>query len=94
MRLPVRKNPSGAAGAITANGDANGTSHQTEALVKHSVGELVSINGVASPGAEFLRSGRTWQGLGGDFDNEASTLIEEGRSGIARGYQVGEGGRH
>lgn len=94
MRLPVRKNPSNAAGAITANGDANSASHQTEALVKHSVGELVSINGVASPGAEFLRSGRTWQGLGGDFDNEASTLIEEGRSGIARGYQVGEGGRH
>ncbi|KAM5350618.1 hypothetical protein ACJ41O_007123 [Fusarium nematophilum] len=92
MRLPVRKNPSAGAGSLAASG--SGTSQQTEALVKHSVGELASINGVASPGAEFLRSGRSWQGLGTDFDNEASTLIEEGRSGIARGYHVGEGDRH
>ncbi|KAJ3500437.1 hypothetical protein NM208_g17143 [Fusarium decemcellulare] len=94
MRLPIRKNPASVAGALTANGDGSGTSHQTEALIKHSLGELASINGVASPGAEFLRSGRTWQGLGTDFDNEASTLVEEGRSGIARGYQVSEGSRH
>ncbi|KAK5993015.1 Diphthamide biosynthesis protein 2 [Cladobotryum mycophilum] len=60
------------------------------ALVKRIAGELASINGVASPGAEYLRSQRTWQGLGTDFDEEASTLIEEGRSGIARGYHVGE----
>lgn len=53
-------------------------------------GELVSINGVASPGAEYLRSKRTWQGLGSDFDQDADTLIEEGRSGVARGYRVGE----
>ncbi|KAF4968121.1 hypothetical protein FZEAL_10435 [Fusarium zealandicum] len=91
MRLPIRKNP---AGAVTANGDGASDSRQTEALIKHTVGELASINGVASPGAEFLRSGRTWQGLGTDFDNEASTLVEEGRSGVARGYQVGESGRH
>ncbi|KAF7556478.1 hypothetical protein G7046_g6302 [Stylonectria norvegica] len=64
------------------------------ALVKRIIGELASINGVASPGAEYLRSNRTWQGLGGDFDNETSTLVEEGRGGIARGYQVGEGSRH
>ncbi|KAF4977635.1 hypothetical protein FDECE_18331 [Fusarium decemcellulare] len=95
MRLPIRKNPASVAGALTANSDgSSGTSHQTDALIKHSLGELASINGVASPGAEFLRSGRTWQGLGTDFDNEASTLVEEGRSGIARGYQVSEGSRH
>lgn len=88
MRLPVRKNPS------SANTADESSPRQASSLVKRTVGELASINGVASPGAEFLRSGRTWQGLGTDFDNEASTLVEEGRSGIARGYQVGESGRH
>ncbi|KAF4992240.1 hypothetical protein FGRMN_7270 [Fusarium graminum] len=94
MRLPVRNSP-----ATTATGEANGgndakSQQQNGALIKRTVGELASINGVASPGAEFLRSGRTWQGLGTDFDNEASTLVEEGRSGVARGYQVGESDRH
>ena len=94
MRLPVRKNPSATA-AVESNGDGQPSpSQQNDSLIKRSVGELASINGVASPGAEFLRSGRTWQGLGTDFDNEASTLVEEGRSGVARGYQVGESGRH
>ncbi|KAH7140122.1 putative diphthamide synthesis protein-domain-containing protein [Dactylonectria estremocensis] len=85
MRLAVR----GSSAAATA--DANGSQPQSAALVKRTAaGELASINGVASPGAEFLRSGRTWTGLGTDFDNETSTLVEEGRSGIARGYHVGE----
>ncbi|KAI5458255.1 diphthamide biosynthesis protein [Mariannaea sp. PMI_226] len=91
MRLPVRNGgaPSSSAQGATSDGSTNGI-RQSDALVKRSVGELASINGVASPGAEFLRSGRTWQGLGGDFDNETSTVVEEGRSGIARGYRVGE----
>ncbi|KAF5022548.1 hypothetical protein F66182_5381 [Fusarium sp. NRRL 66182] len=94
MRLPVRKNPAATA-AISANGDDHtNSSQQNDAIIKRTVGELASINGVASPGAEFLRSGRTWQGLGTDFDNEASTVVEEGRSGIARGYEVGDSGRH
>lgn len=91
MRLPVRNGPSTAS---APNGTSTNGSPQSDALIKRSVGELASINGVVSPGAEFLRSGRTWQGLGADFDNEESTVVEEGRSGIARGYQVGEGGRH
>lgn len=72
------------------NNNSTGEPRSSDALVKRVVGELASINGVASPGAEYLRSQRTWQGLGTDFDDEASTLIEEGRSGIARGYHVGE----
>ncbi|KAF4473257.1 diphthamide biosynthesis 2 [Fusarium agapanthi] len=93
MRLPVR-GPS-ATNTTEAIGDSPaGTAKQNDALIKRSVGELASINGVTSPGAEFLRSGRTWQGLGTDFDNEASTLVEEGRSGVARGYQVGESDKH
>lgn len=73
------------------------SSKTSEALIKRSApGEVASINGVASPGAEFLKSGRTWQGLGSDFaeNNETSTAIEEGRSGIARGYKVAEGDKH
>lgn len=75
--------------------------HQDEAAIPVSGGqsgtlslrpkaELATINGVVSPGAEFLRSQRTWQGLGSDFDDERAATIEEGRSGVARGYTVGE----
>lgn len=57
--------------------------------------ELASVNGVVSPGAEYLRTQRTWVGLGTDFDEEASMTIEEGRGGVARGYTVGgEGEKH
>jgi diphthamide biosynthesis protein 2 len=93
MRLPVRNNPSTAATEANGNNPSD-SPQQDSSLIKRTIGELASINGVASPGAEFLRSGRTWQGLGTDFDNEASTLVEEGRSGVARGYQVGESSRH
>lgn len=52
--------------------------------------ELATVNGVVSPGAEFLRSQRTWQGLGSDYDStDKNTTIEEGRRGVARGYTVG-----
>ncbi|CAM1508586.1 Fc.00g054340.m01.CDS01 [Cosmosporella sp. VM-42] len=85
MRLATRKAPS-----TEANTNGTTSGQRSEAVIKRVVGELASINGVASPGAEYLRSNRTWQGLGTDFDNETSTLVEEGRSGIARGYQVGE----
>ncbi|KAG5990138.1 hypothetical protein E4U43_004353 [Claviceps pusilla] len=69
---------------------------RSTAVTRKIAGDLVSINGVASPGADYLRSKRTWQGLGSDFEEgQASTLIEQGRSGVARGYQVGEDGtRH
>jgi diphthamide biosynthesis protein 2 len=55
------------------------------------------IGGAVSPGAEYLRSQRTWKGLGSDFDirydeedEDDSTLVKEGRKGIARGYTVGD----
>lgn len=75
----------------TSKTTKDGEPRSSDALVKRFAGELASVNGVASPGAEFLRSQRTWQGLGTDFDQEASTLVEEGRGGIARGYHVGDG---
>lgn len=69
------------------------------ALARRAKGDLAMIGGTVSPGAEFLRSQRTWKGLGSDFDiryddeeEEArdSTLVVEGRKGIARGYTAGD----
>ncbi|ODH48405.1 diphthamide biosynthesis protein 2 [Paracoccidioides brasiliensis] len=68
----------------------------SNALTKRENGDLATIGGVMSPGAEFLRSQRTWKGLGSDFDiqyeedGEKDAIVVEGRSGIARGYTVGE----
>ncbi|KAF1938817.1 diphthamide biosynthesis protein 2 [Clathrospora elynae] len=82
---------------------ANGHSAPSStALTKRANGDLAAVGGVASPGAEYLRSNRTWQGLGSDYKNgdeeNGSTngraaKMEEGRSGIARGYVVGDEGR-
>ncbi|KAI9726796.1 MAG: Diphthamide biosynthesis protein 2 [Chrysothrix sp. TS-e1954] len=77
--------------AQTSKGDA-----MTGALTHRPKGDVANIHGVPSPAAEHLRDGRTWQGLGSDF--EASPLVEnkdgkfrgapmeEGRHGIARAY--------
>ncbi|CAN9084757.1 unnamed protein product [Alternaria alternata] len=84
------------------NGNAASSS---SALTKRANGDIAAVGGVASPGAEYLRSNRTWQGLGTDYrdteDGENGTggaraaKMEEGRSGIAKGYVVGEqGSRH
>lgn len=69
----------------------------SSALMKRVNGELAAVNGTASPGAEYLQSHRTWKGLGSDFeisyeDNERGVAVEEGRSGVARGYTVEEEG--
>ncbi|KAI1333896.1 putative diphthamide synthesis protein-domain-containing protein [Xylariaceae sp. FL0016] len=93
MRVPIRdsssKKPSSGTGAGTDS------SSSSSALTKKATGHIALVNGVASPGAEFLRSQRTWQGLGTDYnaddpEEEASTVVEEGRSGVARGYTVGD----
>ncbi|KAK0654294.1 Diphthamide biosynthesis protein 2 [Lasiodiplodia hormozganensis] len=80
----------------------NGASKAGHSLIKRANGDVAQIGGVASPGAEFLRSQRTWQGLGSDFDTQAAdeaeeegaqrgARVEEGRGGLARGYVVGDG---
>ncbi|KAK4958279.1 Diphthamide biosynthesis protein 2 [Elasticomyces elasticus] len=74
----------------------------SSALISRSTkNDLASINGTLSPAAEFLRNKRTWQGLGTDYHeiayerDEAGAIrgagMEEGRSGVARGYAVGAG---
>jgi diphthamide biosynthesis protein 2 len=68
----------------------------SSALTRRANGDVVAVNGVASPAAHFLQSNRTWKGLGSDFEigyeqaNEGDGVtVQEGRSGIARGYVVG-----
>lgn len=71
----------------------------SQALARRANGDLIQIGGVASPGAAFLREQRTWKGLGSDLeikyqedgkagnvDTDVAARVEEGRSGIARGY--------
>lgn len=78
---------------------SNGSTHNpaaARALARRAKGDVAMIGGTLSPGAEFLRSQRTWKGLGSDFDiryddeERDSTLVVEGRKGIARGYTVGD----
>ncbi|KAL2024973.1 hypothetical protein VTK56DRAFT_3672 [Thermocarpiscus australiensis] len=73
-------------------GEAAGENASSSALALRPKAELATVNRVVSCGAEFLWSQRTWQGLGSDHVSEESTAIEEGRSGVARGYAVGEDG--
>jgi diphthamide biosynthesis protein 2 len=92
MRVAIRSSTP-ATNSTQSNSSAPPTRSDGSAIVKRGPGEIALINGVASPGAEFLRSKRTWQGLGTDFnpdEDETSTVVEEGRSGVARGYVVGE----
>ncbi|KAF2152948.1 diphthamide biosynthesis protein [Myriangium duriaei CBS 260.36] len=71
-------------------------------LIKRATGDLAHVGGEVSPAAEFLRSHRTWRGLGSDYeiayqhDDKGKVVgapVEEGRGGIARGYAVGNDDR-
>jgi len=72
------------------------------ALSKRAKGDMTVASGIASPAAEYLAQKRTWRGLGSDFEvryevedgnGEVGSIIEEGRTGVARGYTVGESSR-
>lgn len=74
----------------------NGTS---TSLMKRANGDLAQMGGEVSPAAEYLRSKRTWQGLGSDYEiayqydgdgKLQGAPMEQGRGGIAKGYAVGE----
>ncbi|KAK8072831.1 hypothetical protein PG996_006179 [Apiospora saccharicola] len=96
MRVAVRNKKTNDSSESTAEAASKSAKEPSAALVQRKFGELATVNGVVSPGAEFLRSQRTWQGLGSDYnmtddvEDEESTAVEEGRSGVARGYTVGE----
>lgn len=93
---PMR-NPAPRVTADDAASAAGGPS-AARALARRARGDVATIGGTVSPGAEFLRSQRTWKGLGSEFDIQYeddeekapdSTLVVEGRKGIARGYTAG-----
>jgi diphthamide biosynthesis protein 2 len=84
-------------GSGTTDPSTSKSTKPSSSLVQRTKGEIASVNGVASPGAEYLRSQRTWQGLGGDYAIEyerdengkiRGAAMEEGRAGVARGYAV------
>ena len=94
-----KKNSSAANGTNATDSSASTSTKPSSSLIHRTKGEMASVNGVASPGAEYLRSQRTWQGLGGDYAIEyerdengkiRGAAMEEGRAGVARGYAVAE----
>ncbi|KAH8816585.1 putative diphthamide synthesis protein-domain-containing protein [Xylogone sp. PMI_703] len=74
----------------------DGQSSASKVLTRRARMDLATVNGEVSPGAEYLKSQRTWQGLGSDFHEVSEEervqggLVEQGRSGVARGYTVGD----
>ncbi|KAK5108419.1 hypothetical protein LTR62_008306 [Meristemomyces frigidus] len=93
-----RANPNPTLPNHSDDGTSSYTAPPSSALVQRAKGDLATVNGAVSPAAEFLRSKRTWQGLGSDFeiayerDDEGQirgAAVEEGRCGVARGYAVG-----
>ncbi|KAI9682133.1 MAG: Diphthamide biosynthesis protein 2 [Caeruleum heppii] len=80
----------------TRTAQVNGTPPRSDNLTKRVPADLTTVGGVASPGADFLRTQRTWRGLGSDmeisYEEDGSSAsregarVEEGRNGMARGY--------
>jgi diphthamide biosynthesis protein 2 len=88
---PMRATPTVSTRNPSSDLSSNPQEATSKVLARKAKLDLATVNGAVSPGAEYLRSQRTWTGLGSDFhDEEASESIEEGRRGVARGYTVGE----
>ena len=89
------------AGTNSSMGSSHKPNSTSGTLIKRVNGDLAKVGGEVSPAAEFLRSKRTWKGLGSDFEiaydetgagpDIPGASIEQGRSGLARGYTVGDG---
>ncbi|MCJ1233260.1 Diphthamide biosynthesis protein 2 [Varicellaria rhodocarpa] len=80
----------------SGNDDGNSPTPTHNSLVRRAENGLTLVGGEFSPGADFLQSKRSWKGLGSDFEiaydesgKQVGGAIEEGRSGIARGYVDG-----
>lgn len=93
------KSSSNTAEGAAATGKPAPASKPSSSLVQRAKGDIASVNGAVSPGAEFLRSQRTWKGLGSDYSIEyerdengkiRGAAMEEGRAGVARGYAVAQ----
>lgn len=77
-------------------GNEDGTVSRSSALIKRANGDILVVNGLVSPAANHLHERRTWKGLGSDFEvkyddeEQEGGLLEQGRTGTARGYDVGD----
>ncbi|KIW26238.1 diphthamide biosynthesis protein 2 [Cladophialophora immunda] len=94
---PMQRSRQPIASMSIPNPNAHDVSRLSTALTKRSGGTMITVGGVASPAAEYLAQNRSWRGLGSDFEvkyeedeAELGDVIEEGRTGVARGYTVGE----
>ncbi|KPI39741.1 Diphthamide biosynthesis protein 2 [Cyphellophora attinorum] len=91
-RYVARTRPMGQPKGVLTNGNDTAPT-PTQALTKRSNGEVVSVNGIASPAADFLTRNRTWRGLEIKYDRDEDDhggLLEEGSTGIAAGYSLGD----
>ncbi|KAK7436879.1 Diphthamide biosynthesis protein 2, variant 2 [Stygiomarasmius scandens] len=68
----------------TSETNDEATASDGHTLIKTQHGELAMINDSAA--GTFLREQRTYQGLDPRFGQDAPSTLEQGRSGIARGY--------
>ncbi|KAF2860545.1 diphthamide biosynthesis protein [Piedraia hortae CBS 480.64] len=69
--------------------DETGKQNENGVLIKKTPLQLANnINGTLSPAAEYLRTKRTWKGLGSDYEikYEEGAVMEEGKKGLARAY--------
>ncbi|OAP54945.1 diphthamide biosynthesis protein 2 [Fonsecaea erecta] len=94
---PMQRSRQPVASLSTPDSNSSGALRSSTALTKRSNGTMITVGGVASPAAEYLAQKRSWRGLGSDFEVkyeedevEPGSVIEEGRTGVARGYTVGE----
>lgn len=88
----------------TPKENSNGNSPSSALITSSSSSKQLTTGSIISPAAEFLRDRRSWRGLGSDFvieyekegekDGKEGAMVEMGKSGVARGYTVGEGRRH
>jgi diphthamide biosynthesis protein 2 len=90
-RYVTKTRPMGKPRRAAAVATLPGSPDPSSALAKRANGDIVAVNGVASPAAEYLANSRSWRGLEVKYDeDEEGGLLEEGRTGIASGYLVGE----
>ncbi|TID20721.1 diphthamide biosynthesis protein 2 [Venturia nashicola] len=82
---------------VQIESDQQAAPASSKTMIKRANGDLAHVGGVVSPGAEYLRTARTWQGLGSDFSvayegvgETGGSVVEQGRRGLARGYVVGD----
>ena len=90
-RYVSNSRPMRSTATLTENSPATKELVETS-LIERVTSNLALVGGELSPGAEHLRSKRTWKGLGSDFEiayEETGTSVEHGSGGIARGYTHG-----